>query len=157
MIFCTFDGFRKNRPKSIYNRRSFYYNRNVRLFIKSASARRSKSAPVHSTVCLSYHVFHKKKRGFCFYRKFFCTYFSIVPQIHVQLLWKYRKNDCRIYAKPWKLPDDDPSLALDLLPAETAGCQPRPQEQTPIFRRRFRWSKCSVQKEAILWEKNSAA
>jgi len=41
-------------------------------------------------------------------------------------------------------------LELGLLPAETAGCQPRPQEQTPIFRRRFRWAKCSVQKEAIL-------
>ena len=110
MIFCTFDGFRKNRPKSIYNRRSFYYNRNVRLFIKSASACRSKPAPVHSTVCLSYHVFHKKKRGFCFYRKFFCTYFSIVPEIYVQFLWEFRKNDCRIYANLWELPAKQKSV-----------------------------------------------
>ena len=92
MIFCTFDGFRKNRPKSIYNRRSFYYNRNVRLFIESASARRSKPAPVYSTVCLSYHVFHKKKRGFCFYRKFFCTYFSIVPEIYVQFFMRIQEK-----------------------------------------------------------------
>jgi len=41
-------------------------------------------------------------------------------------------------------------LELGLLSSETAGSQPCPQEQTPIFRRRFRWSKCSVQKEAIL-------
>ena len=41
-------------------------------------------------------------------------------------------------------------LELGLLSAQTAGSQPCPQEQTPFFRRRFRWSKCSVQKEAIL-------
>ena len=141
MIFCTFDGFLKNRPKSIYNRRSFYYNRNVRLFIKSASAHRSKHAPVHSTVCLSYHVFHKKKRGFCFYRKFFlhlffdcprniCAGFMRIQEKELPNLCKSVRTSCTTEIR-WNL----------------ACC---PQEQTPFFRRRFRWSKCSVQKEAIL-------
>lgn len=150
MIFCTFDGFRKNRPKSIYNCRSFYYNRNVRLFIKSASARRSKPAPVHSTVCLSYHVFHKKKEVSVSTENFFAPIFRLSQKYMCSSYENSGKTTAEFMQICENFLQSRNPLELGLLPTETAGCQPRPQEQTPIFRRRFRWSKCSVQKEAIL-------
>ena len=150
MIFCTFDGFRKNRPKSIYNRRSFYYNRNVRLFIKSASARRSKSAPVHSTVCLSYHVFHKKKEVSVSTENFFAPIFRLSQKYMCSFYENSGKTTAEFMQICENFLQSRNPLELGLLPAETAGSQPCPQEQTPFFRRRFRWSKCSVQKEAIL-------
>lgn len=150
MIFCTFDGFRKNRPKSIYNCRSFYYNRNVRLFIKSASACRSKPAPVHSTVCLSYHVFHKKKEVSVSTENFFAPIFRLSQKYMCSFYENSGKTTAEFMQICENFLQSKNPLELGLLSAETAGCQPRPQEQTPIFRRRFRWSKCSVQKEAIL-------
>ena len=36
-------------------------------------------APVHSTVCLSYHVFHKKKKRFLFLQKIFLHLFFDCP------------------------------------------------------------------------------
>lgn len=151
MIFCTFDGFRKNRPKSIYNRRSFYYNRNVRLFIKSASARRSKSAPVHSTVCLSYHVFHKKKKRFLFLQKIFlhlffdcprniCAVFMRIQEKRLPNLCKSVRTSCKAEIR-WNL----------------ACCRQKQQAANPVRRNKHHFSaedfagrNVLSQKEAIL-------